>query len=165
MPEHDSSSKPTVTIRPVRPEDTQAILDITAEVFGPFSIDQLIETTFGREGDGWQHIKAHAIQRELQAAPESCFVAELDGQVVGYVTNTINPAASRGTIANLAVSAAAQGRGAGRKLLEISLQRFRELGLAMAKIETLAHNDVGTHLYPTLGFQEVARQVHYAMKL
>ena len=39
------------------------------------------------------------------------------------------------------------------------------LNLSQAKIETLATNDVGKHLYPKLGFREVARQVHYVMPL
>ena len=34
-----------------------------------------------------------------------------------------------------------------------------------AKIETLEQNLVGQALYPSLGFKEVARQVHYAMRL
>ena len=35
----------------------------------------------------------------------------------------------------------------------------------MAKIETLEQNPIGRHLYPSLGFQEIARQIHYAMPL
>jgi hypothetical protein len=35
----------------------------------------------------------------------------------------------------------------------------------VAKIETLDQNPVGQALYPSLGFKEVARQIHYAMRL
>ena len=38
-------------------------------------------------------------------------------------------------------------------------------GLTHAKIETLAQNAIGNHLYPSLGFVEVARQVHFLAKL
>jgi ribosomal protein S18 acetylase RimI-like enzyme len=38
-------------------------------------------------------------------------------------------------------------------------------GLTHAKIETLVQNDVGNALYTSLGFREVARQIHFAMKL
>ena len=58
-----------------------------------------------------------------------------------------------------------RGKGIGRKLLVRSIERFRELGLAQAKIDTLATNEIGRHLYPTVGFREVARQVHYVMSL
>ena len=37
--------------------------------------------------------------------------------------------------------------------------------MQVAKIETLEQNPVGQKLYPSLGFVEVARQVHYAMRL
>ena len=33
------------------------------------------------------------------------------------------------------------------------------------RIETLAQNEVGQSLYPSLGFVEIARQIHYAQKL
>ena len=37
--------------------------------------------------------------------------------------------------------------------------------MEVAKIETLDQNPVGQALYPSLGFTEVARQIHYAMRL
>jgi ribosomal protein S18 acetylase RimI-like enzyme len=55
--------------------------------------------------------------------------------------------------------------GIGRQLLEHALEFFRAQGLKVARIETLAHNEVGNHLYPSVGFEEVARQVHFAMRL
>ena len=33
------------------------------------------------------------------------------------------------------------------------------------RIETLAHNAVGQHFYPSMGFEEVARQIHYVKPL
>jgi ribosomal protein S18 acetylase RimI-like enzyme len=50
-------------------------------------------------------------------------------------------------------------------LLEHALERFRAAGMTVAKIETLDQNPVGQHLYPSVGFKEVARQIHYAMRL
>ena len=37
--------------------------------------------------------------------------------------------------------------------------------MTVAKIETLEQNPIGRHLYPSVGFIEVARQIHYAMPL
>ena len=37
--------------------------------------------------------------------------------------------------------------------------------MEVAKIETLDQNPIGQKLYPSLGFREVARQIHYAMRL
>jgi hypothetical protein len=37
--------------------------------------------------------------------------------------------------------------------------------MSFAVIETMAYNEVGNHLYPSCGFIEVGRQVHFARKL
>ncbi len=155
-----------VLIRPCRPEDIEAAISITGEVFGPFSIDHRIEETLGpAKGVSWLEIKARDVRSEFENNPAGCFTAELGGKVVGYVTTTINELASRGTIANIAVSPETQGLGTGRKLLLRALEHFRSLGLVQAKIETLEWNEAGRHLYPSVGFREVARQIHYIMSL
>ena len=59
----------------------------------------------------------------------------------------------------------ARGQGLGRRLIEHALAHFRAAGMTIAKIETLEQNAVGRHLYPSVGFVEVARQIHYAMAL
>ena len=55
-------------------------------------------------------------------------------------------------------------QGVGRRLPERALEHFRSLGLAHAKIEALAHNAAGQHLYESAGFSEVVRQIHFVMK-
>ena len=49
--------------------------------------------------------------------------------------------------------------------METALAYLRDEGMAGVRIETLAHNPVGTQFYPQVGFVEIARQVHYFMKL
>lgn len=155
-----------VVLRPAEAGDLDEMIAITREVFAEQSVDGRVERMIGRSGPGdWADVKAQALRREVRGNPGSCFVAELGGRVVGYVTNIVDELASRGTIANLAVSAACQGRGTGRRLILRSIERFRELGLTVAKIETLATNPVGQHLYPSVGFREVVRQIHYVMPL
>jgi ribosomal protein S18 acetylase RimI-like enzyme len=84
---------------------------------------------------------------------------------VGCVTSQIAPELGIGRIPDLMVDASYRGQGIGRRLLEHVLAHFRSLGLVAARIETLAHNKVGMHLYPSLGFELIATQHHYAMLL
>jgi ribosomal protein S18 acetylase RimI-like enzyme len=70
-----------------------------------------------------------------------------------------------GWINNLAVAAELRGQGLGRRLIEHALDHFRAHGMTVARIETLEQNPVGRHLYPSVGFQEIARQIHFAMPL
>ena len=62
-------------------------------------------------------------------------------------------------------AAAGRGQGLGRQLIEHALAHFRATGMTVAKIETLEQNPIGRHLYPSVGFIEVARQIHYVMPL
>ena len=71
----------------------------------------------------------------------------------------------RSRIPNLAVAAEFRGQGLGRRLIEHALDYFRREGLAYAVIETMAQNEAGQGLYPSCGFVEVARQIHFARKL
>ena len=160
-----ADSNAEVTIRPIRDEDIGKILQITGEVFESSSVDARIEKMIGVGGANWRTVKCETVKKELIANPEGCFVAEIDGEVIGYISTFINETASRGTVANIAVLASCQGRSVGRRLIERALSYFRDLHLAQAKIETLVPNEAGNHLYPAVGFQEVVRQIHFIMPL
>ncbi|WP_395094227.1 GNAT family N-acetyltransferase [Armatimonas sp.] len=155
------------TIRLFCPEDLPRLQEITALTFGPVSIDRNMEQLLGEFGPSdWQARKLAAIALDCELQPEGVFVAvDTEDRPVGYVTTRLQPASGIGWIPNLAVDPVCQGQGLGRALLERALAFFRESGMEVAKIETLEQNPIGQSLYPSLGFQEVARQVHYARKL
>ncbi|HZN65073.1 MAG TPA: GNAT family N-acetyltransferase [Tepidisphaeraceae bacterium] len=154
-------------IRPYRHDDLPRLQEITAQTFGPVSIDRNMERILGPFGKGdWSTRKVAAIADDCGAQPDGVFVAEDHaGRVIGYVTTRLNQASRMGWIPNLAVDPSQQGKGLGRALLLHAIEFFRKSGMQVAKIETLEQNPVGQKLYPALGFKEVARQVHYAMRL
>lgn len=155
-----------VTIRLYRPDDLEELRRITVESFVGVSLEQNVENSLGvLAGHDWRWRKARHIDEDAAANPEGIFVAEKDGQIVGYITTRVDLDASKGRIPNLAVTQAARGLGLGRRLIERALDYFRSCGLAYAMIETMAQNAIGNHLYPDCGFIEVARQVHFARKL
>ena len=154
-------------IRPYCESDRETLRRITIEAFAGVSIEQNLEQRFGSiAGHDWCWRKARHIDADIAAPDAAIWVAEDDrGAVVGYITTRIDVAAGVGMIPNLAVSAEVRGQGIGRQLIEYALARFREAGLEAARIETLEQNPIGRHLYPACGFVEVARQVHFAMRL
>lgn len=157
---------PRFTIRPYTPADAARVKAITVEGFEPVSVEARIDRRWpGLLPVPWGDRKWAAMQPDVAMHPERCFVAVMGGEVVGYVTTTVQPELSMGRIPDLAVGTRARGLGIGRALIEHALDSFRALGLRVARIETLAVNDVGQHLYPSAGFVEVARQIHYAMPL
>jgi ribosomal protein S18 acetylase RimI-like enzyme len=155
------------TIRAYTPTDLPRLQEITAATFAGVSIDANMEREFGPFGAGdWKTRKASAIADDCRLQPDGVFVTvDVGGEVVGYVTTRLNTVSAVGWIPNLAVDAAHQGHGLGRALLAHAIQFLRESGMAVAKIETLDQNPIGQSLYPSLGFREVARQIHYAHRL
>lgn len=154
-----------VVVRVATLDDIAAMAAITREVFGPVSMDQHAQRIVGPAGAPWYEIKGKVVGDEVRANPGGCFVAQIDGLTVGYVTTVINQMPRRGIISNLAVAAGAQGKGVGRKLIQRAVEHFKAIGLVQARIDTLDCNEVGKHLYPALGFKEVAREIHYFMSL
>jgi ribosomal protein S18 acetylase RimI-like enzyme len=154
-------------IRLYQPSDLPRLQEITAATFGPVSIDNNMERLLGPFGEGdWRTRKLAAIAEDCRIQPDGVFVAQHeDGTVAGYVTTRLNRNSGIGWVPNLAVDLAHQGQGLGRALLEYALEFFKAQGMSVAKIETLDQNPIGQTLYPSLGFQEVARQVHYAKRL
>lgn len=154
-------------IRPYQTKDLQRLKEITAICFDGVSIDRNIEERFGLVGDrDWRWRKLRHIDDDvLGDRARGVFVWEQDGQVGGYVTTRIDPESKIGGIPNIAVDPALQGKGIGRQLLEYALEFMRTEGMECAKIETLAQNPIGSHLYPDVGFEEVAQQIHYVMRL
>ena len=154
-------------IRTFNPEDLNTLKEITAICFDGVSIDQGIEAEFGLlGGHDWRWRKVRDIDVDVAGeGAQSVFVYEQEAVIAGYITSRLDNKSKIGWIHNLAVLPAYQGRGIGTQLIEAALDRFRSQGMECAKIETLEQNPAGTKLYPSFGFREVARQIHYAMSL
>ena len=155
-------------IRPFQPADLETLKQITTECFPDVSIDRNIEAKLGLiGGHDWTWRKLRHIDNDVAGDnARHVFVWETaDQQIAGYITGRTDTGSKIGWIPNLAVDPEYQGEGIGRKLIEHLLQHFRSEGMECAKIETLAQNEIGSTFYPSIGFQEVARQVHYVMPL
>lgn len=157
-----STNADAVVIRNYRPEDLPAARQVTVDAFAPLCIDVCIEKRFGLvNGTGWRQRKAAQIDDQTQANPDGVFVAEVDGRLVGLVTSELDPNARIGRIPNLAVAPAYQGRGIGKRLMTACLEYFRTVGMQYVKIETMVGNELADRYYRKLGFQEVARNIHF----
>ncbi len=153
-------------VRKFRPEDLDRIKEITVICFEGVSIDHNIEKTFGQFSEtDWKARKAAHMDDDVAANADGIFVWEEEGDVVGYITTRIFRDALIGQIPNISVLPGHQGKGIGKALMKAALDYFEEQGMKVAKIETLDQNDIGRSFYPSAGFKEVARQIHYAMPL
>lgn len=155
-----------ITIRGYQPRDQARIRELTLEGFDGVSIDQNADALLALDTEPlWKTRKWAGVQAELAASPSDHFVAELNGDVIGYITTHPQPAAGIGLIPNMAVDARYRRRGVASRLIEHAIDYLRNCGMRVAKIETLVQNAQGQTLYPSFGFQEVARQIHYVRRL
>ena len=162
----DESFLKELRIRHYDPSDEARVKELTINAFNGVSIEHNIENAWpDLLPVPWGERKWPMVAIDLTDHPEECFVVEHAGEVIGYATTRINRRNSVGQIPDMAVDETFRGKGIGRKLLEHCLQYFRDQNLTLARIETLDQNPIGRHLYPDLGFEEVAQQIFYAMPL
>src|SRR4051794_21076492 len=113
-------------IRLYEPTDLEHLKRLTVEGFVGVSIDHGIEERFGLiNHHDWRWRKARHIDEDVACDPAGIFVADEEGQIVGYVTTRQDRAAGIGHIPNLAVAASHRNRGLGRALLEYAMNHFR----------------------------------------
>ncbi|MCA9154519.1 MAG: GNAT family N-acetyltransferase [Planctomycetales bacterium] len=156
----------SITFRPYRHDDLDALRAIMVDAFDGVSIDQGIERVHGPiHGRDWRWRKGRHLDEDIARDAGGLIVAEAEGQIIGFISTWIDHQAGLGHIPNLSLRPEWRGRGIGRQLIQLACDRFRAAGLTHAKIETLEQNAVGNHLYTDCGFREVARQVHFVADL
>lgn len=155
-----------MNIRLYQASDLNELKRITIEGFEGIAIDQSVENALGiLRGHDWRWRKSRHVDEDIEANSTGVFVAEEFGKVLGYISTRVDYDSGKGRIPNLAVDQSVRGRGIGRLLIEHALDYFRREGMSFAMIETMDNNPVGQHLYPSCGFVETCRQIHFAKKL
>lgn len=91
------------------------------------------------------------ITRFLERNPESCFVAEEKGEIIGAILAGND--GRRGYIYHTAVSPAHQRRGIGTELVRAALQALEHLGIAKVALVVFDRNASGNRFWERLGFQ------------
>ena len=159
-------SNTSFTIRRYRDADRAALKEITVLAFDGVSIDQNIEGKYGViAGKDWRFRKGRHVEWDIAGYAAGIFVAEVEGRPVGFIAARPDAETRIGAIPDMAVHPAHQGKGIGTALIKTALDYLTSLGMEYVRIETLEQNAVGQKLYPRMGFQEIARQIHYIMPL
>ncbi|MET8831027.1 GNAT family N-acetyltransferase [Streptomyces sp. NPDC004610] len=134
---------PAPHIRHALPEDEPALIRLDRESWSPQHAvsprPEADQPFFGKRSGPLDH-----------------FVAELDGQVVGYVrigfpTELASNAHVR-QIRGLAVAEEARGHGIGRALVRAAVEEARIRGARRISLRVLGHNTAARALYASEGF-------------
>ena len=88
-----------------------------------------------------------------------CRVAECDGEIVAY--GIVAMGAGEAHILNLCVNEAMRGRGIGRQMLKLLVERSAQAGMQDVFLEVRPSNLHAIALYQSVGFIEVGRRRGY----
>ncbi len=109
---------------------------------------------FGTPGMGLNDVddSRAGIDKYLRRNPDTCFVAEEDGRVVGAVLSGHD--GRRALIYHLAVREDHQNRGIGEKLLDEALRALRDEGILKVALVVLSNNEKGNAFWEKNGFAD-----------
>lgn len=96
---------------------------------------------------------------EITAPHSFPFVAEINGQVAGYVC--LMSLFEEAQILDIAVAAEQRGRGVGRILMEKALAVAREKGAEVMALEVRESGAAAIGLYRALGFRQTGIRANY----
>jgi ribosomal protein S18 acetylase RimI-like enzyme len=132
-----------VVLREARDDDLPAIDALTIagyaaiqESFVSMLGDDLYEAVQADPEQTWEERKVAQNRRLYAEHPEQVWVLDEGGRVFGYVTFWLVPERSYGHLDNSAVDAARAGQGWATFMYRHALDRFRELGLRFAHVDT-----------------------------
>lgn len=129
---------------------------------------EVVENKFGPVGGKpWRQWLSDDIRGYLAGADCRAFIAEMDGQAVGFCSYVIDAERSRGTVGYNAVAPNCQGRGLGSAMLKFVLAQIKAEGMQFAGV-IVADNpehEPARRMYERHGFEPMSANVFMMQKL
>lgn len=135
-----NNSKSQVSIRPAKAAEVDRLQQIRAAAFAPVfaSFRSILGSEIYEIAQARDDAAQGALLTSLFAADSiwHVYVAELDGDVVGFVSVRLDPTTTVGEIGLNAVDPARAGRGVGTAMYEFAVARMQEAGMRVATVGT-----------------------------
>jgi len=127
-------------IRPVCDDDVEDVIQFSLSAWVPVfdSFEQILgPTIYKLIWPDWKTSQRDGIEAVCKDGEKyTVLVAELDGIVVGFLAYELHIKDEIGEVHLLAVHPEYQNRGIGTALNDFALQKMKESGMKMAKVET-----------------------------
>ncbi len=156
-----------VKMRPAKKGDLKKIADMVSEIWGHGG-NALMEERYGKiGGKSWSVWTTQEITGELKKILPQIAVTEVDGEIAGFASYLIDRKKSLGTVGYNGVNTRFQGLGIGGRQLKWVLAQLRKKGLKYAQVITGLNEGhaPARKMYERAGFQPLARNIIYTMKL
>ena len=92
------------------------------------------------------------IERFLKRNPDTCFVAEEDGTIIGAIM--VGSDGRRGHIYHTAVHPDHRQKGIGRALVETACDALKNIGIKKVMLVVFRRNEAGNAFWESIGFKE-----------
>ena len=124
-----------ITIRPFDAErDSQRVQAIVGEIWGGGD-DALMEKQYGVIGGRpWAEWMSESVLSYLKADGTRSFVAERNGELIGFCSYVIDEARQKGTVGYNGVALEHQGQRIGTAMLDFVMSRIRAEGMVYAAV-------------------------------
>ena len=144
--------KKRIRLRAPRPGDMGRVVQLHGELYArEFGYDSSFEALVAEIAAGFV--------RDFDPACERCWIAELDGEVVGSVF-LVKKSESAAQLRLLVLDPRARGQGLGRRLTQACIQFAREKGYRKIALWTQSHLAAARAIYKAEGFRKVSREKH-----
>jgi len=133
------------TIRPYRETDEPAVVRLSLRAWAPVHAsmrdvmgDEIFERLYGED---WRRQQQRDVEKALRDEKSEVRVAEVNGEVVGFVAAIVDADSRMGEIYMVAVDPGFQNRGIGTRLTDVATDWLRETGMSVVRVST--GGDVG----------------------
>ncbi len=154
-------------MRPGAPGDMGRVQEIVEEIWAIGS-DFALEEKYGAVGEEeWDRWLVPKVMSRIWDEIDSLIVAELDGEIVGFITYGMSAVRKVGTIHYNGVAHSGRGHGIGTKQVERVLEIFREAGMEYACVGTGLNEGhaPARRVYEKCGFEQLLDYTMYSMRL
>lgn len=129
-------------VRELTLEDLPALMELERELFS---------------GEAWLE---SSMRSELEN-PNNFYVGLFDQGLVGYAGLSSVPSSFSADVQTIGVDPRQQGKGLGRKLMQLLLDRALAVGAEAVLLEVRSDNSVAIALYKSLGFEQIDLRKRY----
>jgi ribosomal protein S18 acetylase RimI-like enzyme len=146
-------------VRPARAADMPPLQDLAATAFvrSRFVVDPFFSP------DDNQRLHREWVKNLFGGLAQSIFVCEVDGQLAGFVSNSLSGSEAR--IPLIATDARFRRRGVGRALVAAALHWSAQQGAQLAHVKTQAHNYPALALYHRAGYVVSKTELTFSVSL
>jgi ribosomal protein S18 acetylase RimI-like enzyme len=157
-----------LNIRPAHPSEYPQIEKMVVESFEPITWFKKIDKTYGPvDGNNWRDRWHYRLAKVF--ATQTVLVSDLPGdtgpELAAFASGSLERETRLAYLDLLAIDSRFQGRGLGREMLRGVMQYFKREGAVHLRLDCLTSNELGNNLYRAEGFEEVARSIHWFIKI